>query len=190
MGRITEGVGLKGQIDYPPSEYAMQLLRKRKCLEMAYFTKENRKRVYNSGRNKNETPMSFMIDGSGLWLQAGDPGRPMKGIAEDKDLTLVQFTSAQAPLLDAMGKTSYSPEAIHSLAKCFANMMTLRVRDNNFGHEAIMKHFSIARKRWHEQLQTESCFDISVIDEAEVERIRQELECEAHYARQDTVLKP
>ncbi|KAI0700885.1 hypothetical protein BC835DRAFT_318317 [Cytidiella melzeri] len=81
-----------------------------------------------------------------------------------------------------MWDCGYSRETVDALGQFFGSLDRFRIHREPFGTKAVQLYAALMRHRWHEEMVKKEIFDIRVIDEVHIERIRRKLEDDARRA--------
>ncbi|KAI0667144.1 hypothetical protein C8Q78DRAFT_389394 [Trametes maxima] len=157
----------------PPSQFAQSKLRKWDYIELSYFTIQERERAKRQQLAANDDVLAIEKGGSSLTLSSA--AQASKDARNDAELSWEEVMQARGPFMEWLEKMGWPGEYIEMHATFFWRLDTHEMRSQKGGTDALVRYQAKYRREWHLSLKNKEPFNLSIINEDGLARIRAEL---------------
>ncbi|KAI0647279.1 hypothetical protein C8Q79DRAFT_925847 [Trametes meyenii] len=157
----------------PPSQFAQNKIRKWEYIELSYFTAQEREKAKRQQLAFNDDVLSIERGSHSLTLTpAAQASKDARG---DHELTWDEVMQARGPYMEWLEKLQWPRTYIEMHATFFWRLDTHELRSQKGGTDVLVRYQAKYRREWHLSLDNREPFDLSVINEEGLAKIRTEI---------------
>ncbi|KAI0700286.1 hypothetical protein BC835DRAFT_1412091 [Cytidiella melzeri] len=190
IGKMVVGKSKGKMLMFEPSPKALKDLRNLHFVYLHHFLDTKRKEAFENRASGIGRSFTLSADGSSFTAAPDDTAAYSKSVLRDDQLTWDDFVAAQKPLLMSMHRCKYPLSVTTSLAEFFGYLNGSDIQREPSGRKAIQLYEALHRQQWHEEMQKKEFFDIRIVDDADIEKIRTRLEDDARNAKSVLFVPP
>lgn len=158
-----------------PSQYALNRLDNCKYVELWYFTAEGLAEAANQ-RVATEDVYSLAPGvGNGLCLKHTSNMRASEKVVPDAWLTWAQFIQARGIFLTHVRNANWTEQYFNALSQFLVNLELHSTAITDGGTQVLLEYQAQTRRSWHDKMLTGLTFNISIINETYLSRVREAL---------------
>lgn len=165
-----------------PSQYAVNKLEQKEFVEIYYFTLEGCTEAAATLRSAPDDTFSLARSDDTLALRPSSGYRASKNMIQDHSLNWRQFTTGTSLYLECARAAGWPALFCRTLENFWYSLERHPKRIIDFGEEALLLYQDRVRHAWHVSLKRDEAFDVSIINEALLGNILDELRGNAHAA--------
>lgn len=159
------------------ARYVDQQMEKRTYFQLDYLTAAGRSKAQALGLN-NDASDALKVESSadgGMQLTHAPSAAPLKGVREDKDLSLEEQRQAGLRWIQLMADNGWGDDVVRMWSTLLLNIELYPTRDDWLGKPALALYLDRVRKHWYAELHHNRPYDVSTVNPDLLRSLTEEL---------------
>lgn len=175
MVEIPDGTQVDDHSLIHIGQYPLRQMKRIAFCELYYWTPSAQDEALADSMDPASTgALSLEHDAHGA-IQFKPTARPSSKAKDDRDLDWGDFTIATDQFMVYTEIAQWPPKHSEQTGKFFFAMQHHRILQKPHGRRTILRYVSLQRKKWYARLETNLKFDISIINNFDIESIHRDI---------------
>lgn len=175
MIEIPDGTQIDDHSLIHIGQYALRQMKRIAFCELYYWTPSAQDEALAESTDSTGTgALSLEHDAHGV-IQFKPTMKPSTKAKDDRDLDWGDFTIATDQFMVYTEIAQWPPKHSEQTGRFFFTMQHHRILQKPHGRRAILRYVSLQRKKWYTRLETELKFDISIVNNFDIESIYRDI---------------